>query len=127
MQRELCCRYFEHSFETFAPVGVHPLSPSSRSCEMRRSMAAARGSLVRLPASRSPLTFVSLLLALLLVASAASAIATPAAGAVEKASKPGHDLGTYISSGAKPGSFPLVAAGTAAPLVVSASDYPGVV
>ncbi|OXM59785.1 glycosyl hydrolase 115 family protein [Amycolatopsis vastitatis] len=36
-------------------------------------------------------------------------------------------LGDYLSTQPDPGSFPLVAAGQAAPLVVDAADYPGVV
>jgi Glycosyl hydrolase family 115 len=57
-----------------------------------------------------------------LLALAATATAAPTAGAAA----PGGD-GSYISSTAGPGSFPLVADGRAAPIVVSASDHPGVV
>ncbi len=37
------------------------------------------------------------------------------------------DPEAYLATTPGPGRFPLVAGGTAAPLVVSASDYPGVV
>jgi hypothetical protein len=58
----------------------------------------------------------------LLFVLAATAVAAPAAGA----SAP-TDSGSYISFAVAPGSFPLVAGGKAAPIVVSASDHPGVV
>jgi glycosyl hydrolase family 115 (putative glucuronidase) len=50
----------------------------------------------------------------------ATAVAAPGAAAA------GADDG-YISFSATPGGFPLVAGGKAAPIVVSASDHPGVV
>ena len=57
-----------------------------------------------------------------LLALAASAIAAPTAGATVTG-----DDGSYISFSATPGGFPLVADGTAAPIVVSSADRPGVV
>jgi hypothetical protein len=64
------------------------------------------------------------MLSLTLAATAAPAITTPAAGAATGAASGG---GTYLSFAARPGSFPLVADGRAAPLVVSGSDHAGVV
>lgn len=65
------------------------------------------------------------LLPVLLVAALGSAVegsvASPAAGHQPETS------GGYITGNARPGSFPLVAAGKAATLVVSPDDYPGVV
>jgi hypothetical protein len=61
----------------------------------------------------------------LLVTTAASAIASPTAHAAGKG--PAGGLGTYISAAPGHGRFPLVAAGRAAPLVVSSTDYAGVV
>ena len=57
-----------------------------------------------------------------LLALAATAVAAPTAGATATG-----DDGSYISFSATPGGFPLVADGTAAPIVVSSADHPGVV
>ena len=61
--------------------------------------------------------------AVCILAATAAAIATPAASAAQRDSGPD----TYVSSTAQLGSFPLVASGKAAPIVVSSSDHPGVV
>jgi hypothetical protein len=69
-------------------------------------------------------------LALLLLTTAMSAIAGPTATAQAAGRAPGGAAagpGTYVSTAAGPGRFPLVAAGKAAPLVVSSTDFPGVV
>jgi glycosyl hydrolase family 115 (putative glucuronidase)/glycosyl hydrolase family 115 len=65
----------------------------------------------------------------LLGALAAGATAGPLTAATAQAAQRGHGTGldTYIATAPGPGRFPLVARGSAAPLVVSASDYPGVV
>ncbi len=75
----------------------------------------------------SPLTaalarrrFLELLVALTGGVGVASAITAPAAAAAT-------DPGSYLDHRPGPGRFPLVAPGRAAPLVVSGSDYPGVV
>ncbi|SDH05619.1 glycosyl hydrolase 115 family protein [Nonomuraea jiangxiensis] len=62
-----------------------------------------------------------------LLLSVALAIAAPAAvpGPATAGRAPGP--GTYIQSSGGPGRFPLVAAGRAAPIVVSGSDHAGVV
>ncbi|WP_199432826.1 glycosyl hydrolase 115 family protein [Qaidamihabitans albus] len=56
-------------------------------------------------------------------------VATPAAVARPSGSPAGdrHDQSGYISTTARPGHFPLVAKGKAAPLVVSTKDHTGVV
>jgi hypothetical protein len=68
----------------------------------------------------------ALLTSSLLVATIAPAIAASAAPGPDGHGEPA-DPAAYIVSTARPGSFPLVANGKAAPLVVSAADYPGVV
>ncbi|MFL6119706.1 glycosyl hydrolase 115 family protein [Actinophytocola sp.] len=55
----------------------------------------------------------------LLAAAVTPAVATPAAGATAAES--------YVVTAPRPGAFPLVAKGKAAPLVVSDADHPGVV
>ncbi|HEU5156807.1 MAG TPA: glycosyl hydrolase 115 family protein [Streptosporangiaceae bacterium] len=67
------------------------------------------------------------MLSLLLVTTAVSAVAGPTARAAGHAPGGAAGPGTYITSVAAPGLFPLVTSGNAAPLVVSASDHAGVV
>ncbi|HEX6471289.1 MAG TPA: glycosyl hydrolase 115 family protein [Streptosporangiaceae bacterium] len=69
------------------------------------------------------------LLSLLLVTTAASAVAAPSAGAAARpaANRLAGGPGSYLTTVAGPGRFPLVAGGNAAPIVVSSSDFPGVV
>ena len=64
----------------------------------------------------------------LIAAGAAGAALAPAFGGTAFAaqSAAGVDPNGYLSPTGRPGWFPLVAAGQAAPLVVSAGDYPGV-
>jgi Glycosyl hydrolase family 115/Gylcosyl hydrolase family 115 C-terminal domain len=101
-----------------------------------RYVSIGKGGRLRLPVWKS----MTLLLSLTLVAPAAPAVALAAPGApprapavVSDAPAAKHTLparavaGTWITNVGKPGRFPLVAAGHAALLVVSASDYPGVV
>ena len=64
---------------------------------------------------------VRLLVAILVVTTAA-----PTTAAQRPTGKPG-DPGSYVVTSPRPGSFPLVAKGKAAPIVVSASDHAGVV
>ncbi|HEX4816579.1 MAG TPA: glycosyl hydrolase 115 family protein, partial [Nonomuraea sp.] len=59
------------------------------------------------------------------VAAAAPTVAAPAGATAGVA--PAADPGTYITGTGGPGRFPLVAAGRAAPIVVSAGDHAGVV
>ncbi|MFI7633028.1 glycosyl hydrolase 115 family protein [Nonomuraea sp. NPDC049400] len=62
-----------------------------------------------------------LLLSVVVMTAATASVPTPAQA------RSGKPLGTYVSASAGPGRFPLVAAGRAAPIVVSASDHAGVV
>jgi hypothetical protein len=55
------------------------------------------------------------------------AVLAGGAGAATAITAPTADAATYLDHRAGPGRFPLVAAGRAAPLVVSSGDYPGVV
>ncbi|MQA84551.1 MAG: glycosyl hydrolase [Streptosporangiales bacterium] len=70
-----------------------------------------------LPGAAGPTTF----------AHAAAAPATPAAPAQPGEGAGRADPASYISTRPRPGYFPLVADGKAAPLAVSGSDHPGVV
>ncbi|HJP77701.1 MAG TPA: glycosyl hydrolase 115 family protein [Pseudonocardiaceae bacterium] len=72
--------------------------------------------------SGSPGEFVRRQFLRLAFAATAGAVLAPGLAAAE----PGADLGEYLSSRPGSGRFPLVAGGRAAPLVVSASDHPGV-
>ncbi|MFL6078107.1 MAG: glycosyl hydrolase 115 family protein [Mycobacteriales bacterium] len=67
-----------------------------------------------------------LLLACVAAATAAPLVATSVARATEPH---GSDSapGSYLSTSYRPGRFPLVAGGRAAPIVVNTDDYPGVV
>jgi hypothetical protein len=56
-----------------------------------------------------------------------AATVAPTVAASSASAGGGHDDGTYISFTGRRGNFPLVADGRAAPLVVSASDYAGVI
>src|ERR1700754_4781768 len=64
-----------------------------------------------------------LLLSATVVIAATAAVPGSATAAAGRAPGPG----TYVSSSGGPGRFPLVAAGRAAPIVVSTSDHAGVV
>jgi hypothetical protein len=93
---------------------------------MKRSASAVACS----PTAARGEKYLRILLSMALAAIGATAIATRAAGATESSQNSGQggrDPATYISNGRGAGNFPLVAAGKAAPLVVSASDYPGVI
>jgi hypothetical protein len=97
---------------------------------MRSSITAAVASLV--PRRGSPRSKVLRgLLTLVLVAAAVPAIAAPAALAAAPSNaglRHGADArDSYISFSRAFGSFPLVARGRAATIVVSSADYPGVV
>ncbi|GAA3819555.1 glycosyl hydrolase 115 family protein [Sphaerisporangium flaviroseum] len=76
---------------------------------------------------RAPARHPRILLSLVVVA-AATALAAPgsAAAGTDAAHGAPAQTGTYISTTAGPGRFPLVADRKAAPLVVSASDHTGV-
>ncbi len=64
----------------------------------------------------------------LLVSSLVVATVPPATANAAPADAAGHgDQGRYVVDTPRPGSFPLVARGTAAPLVVSGGDHAGVV
>src|SRR4051812_6888605 len=72
------------------------------------------------------------LAALPTVLGSALGLAAPAGAAGGTGRPPGGgprptDPGAYITTDHRPGSFPLVASGTATPLVVSADDHRGVV
>jgi hypothetical protein len=71
-----------------------------------------------------------LLLPLLAAVTATSALAAPAGAAERPGAAQGPDdsadPGNYLATTAGPGRFPLVAAGHAAPLVVSGTDFAGV-
>src|SRR5436309_10504356 len=63
----------------------------------------------------------------LLVSSMVAGALVPAASASASENGAPAEPGSYIVRTARPDAFPLVARKTAAPIVVSASDYPGVV
>ncbi|CAG7655968.1 glycosyl hydrolase 115 family protein [Streptomyces bryophytorum] len=81
----------------------------------RRSVVGAGLALAALPAVAGTLG----------LAGQASAADAPAAG--RPSGPQPTDPGAYIATDPRPGSFPLVAAGAATPLVVSADDHQGVV
>ena len=93
---------------------------------MRTSSAAVSPAPALAHASRSTARLFRLLLAASAVAAGAAGIATPAATAAQGGVSSGGPE-TYVSSSPRLGSFPLVAGGKAAPIVVSSSDHAGVV
>lgn len=75
----------------------------------------------------SPDLFRRTFLKLIASATAGAAIVPALAGTAYAEGRPGAGPGGYLATTPGPGRFPLVRKGKAAPLVVSGSDYPGVV
>ncbi|MFK3979252.1 glycosyl hydrolase 115 family protein [Micromonospora sp. NPDC050397] len=96
---------------------------------MRRSTFA--GAPAPVPRSSPRKRVWRVLLSLTVAITTVPVIGASSAGATGQAGSPsggtGLDPAPFISTSARPGSFPLVSGGRAAPLVVSASDFPGVV